>query len=275
MTPREWEGLLLSATESVWRRVSDLSGRGGRGKSVGVGAAGDRTIYADKKAEDELLKALGRVKGVRVLSEEAGDAGDPEGRTLAIVDPLDGSSNFERGIPFYCTSVAVVEGRRLEDVRAAVVRDLVSGDAFAAVKGGGARKNGKPIETSRVTDLSAAVVGADLSRSSPDLVSGLGPLIGAVKRQVHLGANALEICYVADGRTDAFVDLRGRIRITDFAGAYLIAKEAGAVITDGSGGRLDPPLDLEHRFSFVASANASLHGELLRAANGHARRRSH
>ena len=78
----------------------------------------------------------------------------------------------------------------------------------------------------------------------------------------------MELCYMADGRTDAFIDVRRRIRITDFAGAYLIAKEAGAVISDEWGGVLDPPLDLEHRFSFVAAANPSLHRELLKAFAG-------
>ena len=103
---------------------------------MGVGAAGDRTIYADRLAEVILLKRLGEVDGVRVLSEEAGDAGDPDGSTLAVVDPLDGSSNFERGIPFYCTSVAVAEGGTLDGILAGVVRDLVTGDAYSARRGG-------------------------------------------------------------------------------------------------------------------------------------------
>ncbi|MDG6908833.1 MAG: hypothetical protein JRM74_02445 [Nitrososphaerota archaeon] len=239
---------------------------------MGVGAAGDRTIYADRLAEVILLKRLGEVDGVRVLSEEAGDAGDPDGSTLAVVDPLDGSSNFERGIPFYCTSVAVAEGGTLDGILAGVVRDLVTGDAYSARRGGGARKNGKPIRTSRAVRAAEAVVGVDLSRGPPGLAQGIAPLLGGIKRQVHLGANALELCFLAEGKTDAFVDLRGTMRITDFAAAYLVASEAGAVVTDGRGGKLSPEFDLRHRFSFVASGNGSIHGEVLELCGGWARK---
>jgi myo-inositol-1(or 4)-monophosphatase len=91
-------------------------------------------------------------------------------------------------------------------------------------------------------------------------------------RHVHLGANALELCYVADGTLDAFVDLREKIRITDFAAAYLIAKEAGARITNADGGELRPRFELGHGFSFVASATDSLHSEILRLCKQPGRR---
>ncbi len=262
MKPEEWEKLLLSATERVRGRVAPLSRKGGRGRTVGQGASGDRTIYADKAAEDVILKALSRAE-VRVLSEEAGLVGGKGTATLAIVDPLDGSSNFERGIPFYCTSVAIAEGDSLDSVAVGVVRDLVTGDVYSAVRGRGARKNGREIGTSRETELSKAVVGIDLSRGGRGNAERLAPLVGAVKRQIHLGANALELCYMAEGRSDAFVDVRGRIRITDLAAAYLIAAEAGAVITGTDGRKLDATFDLSHRLSFVASANENLHKQIL------------
>jgi len=261
LTPREWEKLLLGATGRVRRRVSPLARTGGRGRSVGVGAAGDTTIYADKVAEEELLKAVGR--RARVLSEEAGPLGDPGLEALAIVDPLDGSSNFEHGIPFYCTSVAIAGGSSIEDIAVGVVRDLVSGDVYSAVRGSGARKNGKRIHTSRTRDLSDAVIGVDLSRGGKEGAQRLAPLVGGARRQVHFGANALELCYLAEGRTDAFVDLRGRIRITDVAAGFLIAKEAGATVSRADGGMLDPVFDLSHRLSFVASSNLGLHKQIL------------
>lgn len=264
MSPRGWERLLLGATARVRKEVLDIANGGDRGRTVGIGASGDRTIFADKQAEVELLKSLGRVGAVRILSEEAGFAGDPRSKTLAVVDPLDGSSNFERGIPFYCTSVAVVEGDSIEDISVGVVRDLVSGEVYSATRAGGARMNGRTIRTSEVLDPTSAVVGIDLNRSRASQVEGLAPLVSGVKRQVHLGANALEICYLADGRIDAFIDVRRETRITDFAAAYLIAKEAGAKVTGADGKELKPRFDLEHRFSFVASANPHLHGEILK-----------
>lgn len=263
MNPAEWERFLLSATDRVWRRVAPLASRTGRGTTVGTGAAGDRTILADKLAEDLLVADLARVDGVRILSEEAGEVGPKEGSLLAVVDPLDGSSNFERGIPFYCTSVAIVEGDSIDGTVVGVVRDLVSGDAYAARKGRGATKNGKPIRSNKEVDPSQAVIGIDLSRGPPGLASSMEPLIRGVKRQVHLGANALELCYLAEGRTDSFVDLRGRMRVTDFAAANLIALEAGAVVTDPTGRELEVRLDLDDRFSFIASANPAFHRRVM------------
>lgn len=261
MTPREWERLLLGATEEARRKVAPIALKEDRGRHVGVGAAGDSTIYADKVAEDELVRALG--KGVRILSEEAGSVGDARSETLAVVDPLDGSSNFEHGIPFYCTSVAIAEGGSADDLVVGVVRDLVSGDVYSAVKGGGARKNGKKIVTGRTAEISRAVVGVDVSGGGTGLARRLAPLAGAARRQVHLGANALELCYVAEGRTDAFVDLRGIIRVTDVAAAFLIAREAGATVTRGDGRRLDLVFDLSHRLGLVASATPELHKQIL------------
>jgi myo-inositol-1(or 4)-monophosphatase len=262
--PEDWERLLLAVTDRVRRRVAPLAGRGDREKSIGIGAAGDRTLYADKVAEDEILKALAKAGGVRVLSEEAGLVGDPTAKTLAVVDPLDGSSNFSRGVPFYCTSVAIVGGRS----EVGVVRELVSGDVYSAIKGRGSKKNGKAIRTSRAADVSEAVVGIDLSRGGRDVAERLAPLVGAAKRQLHFGANALELCYVAEGKTDAFVDLRGRMRVTDLAAARIIASEAGAVITGADGAELVPEFDLSHRLSFVASASRGLHKQILELVAG-------
>ena len=263
MTMRDWEEVLLAATERVRAKVTAIANEGDRSVSVGVGASGDKTILADREAEKILLDALVGEDGVRVLSEEAGVRGDASAGTLAVVDPLDGSSNFERGIPFYCTSIAIAEGESLAEVTLGVVRDLVSGDVYVGRRGGGATKNGRAIRTSGARKPSEAVVGIDLSRSTSDVVSRLSPLVSGVKRQVHLGANALELCYLAEGKIDAFVDIRGEIRITDFAAAYLIAAEAGAVITDEKGGELEPDFDLRERFSFVGSANEFIHKEIL------------
>ena len=264
MKPEEWEKLLLSATERVRSRVSEVAVREERWKSVGIGASGDKTLLADKVAEDELMKTLLGVPGTKVLSEEAGFQGDPDGDTLAVVDPLDGSSNFARRIPFYCTSVAMIEGNTLEDVKVGVVRDLVTGDVYHAVRGRGTRRNGAAVHASRVAQVSHAVIGVDVSRGGSELAALLAHLIGAASRQVHFGANALELSYVSDGTIDAFVDIRGKIRITDLAAAYLVAAEAGAEITDAQGNELEAVLDLKHRLSFVASANMRLHKEILR-----------
>lgn len=270
MKPSEvgWERLLLEATEKVQLAVQGLSGQENRGVVVGVGASGDRTIVADKKAEEVLIGALAKVDGVRVLSEEAGQVGDSKGKLLAIIDPIDGSSNFERGIPFYCTSVAIADGSTHRDIFFGIVRNLVSGEAYTATKGKGAKKNGMKIRTSNTTELSKAVAGIDISRASQRTLKWLLPLMGGISRQVHYGANALELCLMAEGKTDAFVDLRGRMRTVDFAAAQLIASEAGGVVSSPEGDDLRFSIDLESRFSFVASSNRELHRNILECLDG-------
>lgn len=234
-----------------------------RARVVGTGASGDVTLVADRDAEREVVKVLSSAGALRILSEEAGELGEGGSRYVAVVDPLDGSSNFSRGIPFYCTSICVVEGRSLRDAKYALVRNLVNGDVYYAERGRGARKNGETIGPSSAKELSDSVLAIDVSKATLETVRGLSPLISKVRRQVHFGANALELCFVAEGVVDAFVDLRNRMRVTDLAGAYLIATEAGAVVTSETGGELDTSLDLGQRVNCVAAANSSLQGRLI------------
>jgi myo-inositol-1(or 4)-monophosphatase len=224
-------------------------------------------------AEDEILRALFQIDGVRVLSEEAGEVGDPRGETLAVLDPVDGSGNFARGIQFYCTSIAIAKGDSLDDVSLGLVRNLVTGDVYLAEKGKGATRNGRPIRTSKTGNPSDSVVGIDLSRGGPALVARLARLVSGVQRQVHYGAIALELCMVAEGSIDAFVDLRRKLRVTDVAAAYLILNEAGATVTAEDGVPLKTPLDLRSRLNLVASANRGLHDKILELCRGAAARR--
>jgi len=260
----DWAELLGTAFSTAKMSVSRIASSGERATIVGKGAAGDETILADKVAEDSILSVLLRVRDVSVLSEEAGSLGDTHGRLTAVLDPLDGSANFERGIPFYCTSIAIADGPTVQDVFFGIVGNLVTGDTYIAEKGKGATKNGKPIKTSPTQELCESVAAIDMSRGSAQLLESLQSLVSNVRRQVHYGANALELCYLAEGRFDVFVDIRRRMRITDFAAGYLIAAEAGASITDAKGRRLFCRLDLTDKVECVASANPMLHEEILK-----------
>jgi myo-inositol-1(or 4)-monophosphatase len=265
----EWERLLVGASERVMKAVSRVASGPDRRRELGTGASGDRTLVADREAERVLVSSLSAVPGLRIVSEEAGEIGEGRSTTVAVVDPLDGSSNFSHGIPFYCTSVAVVEGIGLDQAKVGLVRNLVNGDVYYAERGRGARKNGVPIRTSDVISLKEAVASVDISRTSPEIVTSLVALLTEVRRQVHFGANALELCLLAEGRTDTFVDVRGTMRIVDLAAAYLIAREAGALVTLPDGGPLRVPLNLKERFSYVASANLRLHNQVMeRLARG-------
>lgn len=259
----DWKELLFEAAERVQRVAKKSSAERERGRVVGIGASGDKTLVVDRDAEKEILESLSGVPRLRVISEEKGDFGGKDSEFTAIIDPIDGSSNFGRAIPFYCVSIGITKGSQLSNAAYAIVRNLVNGDTYYAERGEESSKNGRPIRTSSETDIAESVVGIDLSRAEEGTIIALAPLVSKVKRQVHFGANALELCLMAEGKTDAFVDVRGKMRIVDTAAAYLIGREAGAVFSTSSGSELKPALELEERFGFVASANATIHGKIL------------
>ncbi len=145
-----------------------------------------------------------------------------------------------------------------------MVADLVHGATYTAFKGKGAYVNGKKIETSKTSSLENAVVGLDLNTYKVnELIPKLTPLIAKTKHIRHFGANALELCYVANGLTDAFVDIRGKIRTTDVAAGFLILKEAGGIVTTPENENLNVELDPTKTLSFIASGNIEIHKKIL------------
>lgn len=242
---------LADAGYAAWAAVANDPRRHDK---VGRGAGGNATSRADKVLEDAILKAAKGLK-LSVLSEEAGRV-DHGSHLVAIVDPLDGSRNAGRGIPFHCASVAIgpagADGT-LNDIVAGVVRNLVTGDEYAAVKGKGAWANGKPIKA-RPFDPAEVVVGMIADYASTEIEE-------AHARRGHhirdLGSAALELCLVGTGAMDAFVVRRPWLRVIDIAAATLICREAGGVVIDSQTGRdLNMPLDLEGRAGLIAATNA-------------------
>jgi len=108
------------------------------------------------------------------------------------------------------------------------------------------------------------LVGLDLnSYKVKEIAPQLTDLIQKTKHIRHFGANALELCYVADGTTDAFIDIRGKLRTTDLAAAFLIVKEAGGTVTTPAGDALDVKLDPKQKIKFIASGNTQIHKTIL------------
>lgn len=259
----EWESVLHEAAERVQDVRDRLVASQGGTEKIGEGASGDVTMRVDKEAEDEIIEVVRQKGEVRLVAEEHGESGPRDARWTVVVDPIDGSSNFERGIPFYCTSIAVLEGRSLDDASHALVRNLVNGDTYYSERGGFSTKNGVAIKTTELTDLREATLGIDISRTTLPVVRSLNVLVSSIKRQMHFGANALETCFFAEGWLDGVVDVRDRTRVVDVAAAYLIAKEAGGVFSDKHGAGLSPEISVKERFNLVAGANPTLHARIL------------
>ena len=234
---------------------------------LGVGAGGDKMKLVDLAAEKAIVETLQKY-GVSftLVSEESGvkEFGEAARECYVTVDPIDGTTNLVRGLPFYASSIAVSAEPMLSSVYAGLVADLFHGTVYVAQTGKGAFRDGKHLGPSDLGSLGEAVVGLDLNTYKVAAVAPrLSRLIAATKHIRHFGANALELCYVAEGLTDAFVDIRGKLRTTDVAAGFLILREAGGLITALNGEALDARLGPKEKVSFVASGNPQIHEAIL------------
>jgi NAD+ kinase len=239
---------LADAAFDAWTTVEDQSDRHAK---VGRGAGGNATSRADAALEAAILEAA-KGLGLSVLSEEAGFV-DNGSEWLAIVDPLDGSRNAGRGIPFHCVSIALgktTQEGRLSDLEAGVVQNLVTGDLYAAKKGHGAFHNGRRLLT-QPFDPEEVVVGVIADYASTEIDDA------HAHRDHHirdLGSAALELCLVGTGAMDAFVVRRPWLRVIDIAAGTLVVREAGGQVLDPDTGRdLDLPLNLQARSGLLAA----------------------
>ncbi len=216
------------------------------------GLAGTRAgqYHSDLAADAVALEVLERA-GLGVLSEESGRH-RPDAEITVVMDPLDGSTNASRGIPWFATSLCAVDR---EGPRAALVVNLASGQRFEAVRGGGATCDGRPLRTSGATVLRQSIVA----------LSGFPPRWLGWKQYRALGACALDLCAVAGGVVDGYVDCSWNAHGSwDYLGGLLVCQEAGAHVVDLEGRDL---VTFEHtdRRTPVAAATPELLAELLEA----------
>jgi myo-inositol-1(or 4)-monophosphatase len=265
----EWQQILLECKNKVRESVEPFVKTIKEAQpNLGIGAGGDIMKPMDLAAETAIIDALKLHKAsFTLISEESGvkEFGETPEICFVTIDPIDGSTNFMHGLPFYCCSIAVSDKPTLESVHAGMVSDLVHGATYTALKSKGACCNGEKIKPSGTTVLLDSVIGLDLNTYKvKEIVPKLTSLITQTKHIRHFGANALELCFVADGSTDAFVDIRGKLRTTDVAAAFLILKEAGAIVTTPDNQPVNMELDPKQTLSFVASGNSQIHEKILR-----------
>jgi myo-inositol-1(or 4)-monophosphatase len=250
---------LKEASKLVYKNVKDLAGTKAAAGDHGVGRGGDISRKIDIVAEKTVLDYLKKIKfDCVVLGEECGRvelSKKPKG--FVIMDAIDGSANAVRGIPFFCCSLAFATENKLSSITAGVVTDLSSGDMYWATKGKGAFCNKKKIQVHKEKPI-YKIVGVNVSGAKMQLIKRIQPLFENSNHSRHLGANALELALFARGMIDVYVDLREKIRVTDMAAGYLIAKEAGGIILDQNLKPLDSDLEYETRLSFIAAANQEI-----------------
>lgn len=224
-------GRLLALATEVATRAGRLVAAGRRGDVEVAGTKSSPTdiVTAVDVASEQLIRR--EIRAARPDDSFVGEEGDDVAGSSAVTwvaDPIDGTVNFLYSIPQFAVSLAARVG---SEVVAGVVHNPTSGETFTATRGGGAFLNGEPISVSSCTVLSEALVGIGYTYVAEVRVhqgvenARLVPVVRDVRR---LGSASLDLCFLASGRLDAYVE-RG-LKPWDFAAGRLIATEAGAQV---------------------------------------------
>jgi len=222
---------------TVARRAADLAQlRRSEGVEIAASKSSltDIVTRADREVEHLVREAIAASRPRDgFLGEESGGGEGTSGLTW-VVDPIDGTVNYFYGIPAYAVSIAVVEGDadpQTWTTLAGAVVNPVSGEAFTASAGGGARLNGRELHVNGDVPLELALVGTGFGYDATireRQAAFVAQLIGKVRDVRRIGTASLDLCNVASGRLDAYFE-RG-LNPWDHAAGALIAREAGAVV---------------------------------------------
>jgi myo-inositol-1(or 4)-monophosphatase len=257
----DWLAFCRRAAGAARDAVQGYANTAERAVETGRGEGGDTAYVIDRAAEDAIFREIESLGvGLVAVSEERGElevAGG--GPVRVVVDPVDGSMNAKRGLPFACVSIAIAAGGRMADVEVGWVAELdprISqaheprrGRDWWALKGQGAFRDGEPLPRLRPGPLE--VLGLETAR--PELVAAAAAAIEAsdARRIRALGSVAMTLCLVAAGQLDAMLSLRP-IRSVDAAAAQLLVTEAGGAVAFPA----DDKLSLEMRSRVLAARDA-------------------
>jgi myo-inositol-1(or 4)-monophosphatase len=256
----DWLSVCRAAVADVHGVLRELPTRDEREVVVGEGEGGDETTAVDAEAEKVILERLRAIEGATIVSEEVGELrGD--GNLRIVVDPIDGSLNAKRGIPFFSISIAIAEGETMDDVVFGFVHDFGSGEEWTAERGGGARLNGgdlgptKPREEIEILSFEATLTSSVAEKAAA--------MVGLAYRLRIMGSLAISLCHLAAGRVDAVCSLKGA-RAVDIAAAQLLVRERGLAIELPEAPPFgEAPLDTEGRSRVVAAATPAVAAELF------------
>jgi myo-inositol-1(or 4)-monophosphatase len=228
----------------------------GREKAVEFKGQANLVTVADKKSEELIIGGiLARYPSHSILAEESGLT-QPGGSVRWIIDPLDGTTNFAHGYPFYCVSIGVEENG---EIVCGAVYDPVRDEMYSAARGAGAYCNGERIRVSNVDRLSQALLITGFPynfREHLDTIIGQFRRFLAASQAVRRGgAAALDLCYVASGRLDGFWELN--LQPWDTAAGRIILEEAGGKVSDFKG----TPFSVYMKE--ILASNGRLHEEMI------------
>ncbi|PTD93648.1 hypothetical protein C9439_06250 [archaeon SCG-AAA382B04] len=220
MNQKELFELFQKITNEIKREIKKIEPKEAS-KITQIGANGQPTRKIDKKAEEIAINHLKEHKNdFKLISEETGKIKIGKNPNITIVlDPLDGTHNFLKNITLYSTSIAVLDSKK--NIIFSYVRDYEENSTYHT-RNDKSYENKKPIKTSEIKDLSNSSISFYYDNSLK--LEKFSDIFNHFRR---LGCISLELCYVADGRLDAFIDLRGAGIIDIIAGFDLVKKAGG------------------------------------------------
>ena len=218
-----------AASEVIQKKYGGSSNARIKGKAQGL------VTDTDLEAEKAIFEILTKETDYNILSEESGllnDSGGPKW----VVDPLDGTTNFARGVPLFVTSIGLMDEN---EFIVGVIKEPVSGNEYYAIKGGGAFCNNEKIELPEFQKdfLPAIFLNHGYGEFDRNKFKQMVEQTSVSFNILKLGTTALELCYVATGSMDAFICSGDAV--WDFAGGAVIATEAGCNFTDWKGNAWD------------------------------------
>ena len=267
--------ILTEASRNVYSEIKNLLGTIDGGSKISLGAGGDISRKIDIVAEKTVINTIKSNNiSPTIIGEECGilrlnkSSSNSINEGFLIMDAVDGTTNAIRGLPFSCCSLAFANEFKLSPVIDAVILDLFTGDIYSASKEKGSFFNNTKIHVKNenfdsiesLEDLKSfdVLIGTNVSGVHSNIFKELSKVLLFSTHIRHFGANALELCYFARGFMDAYIDIREKIRTTDMAAGYLIAKEAGGKLYSPNGQELDSNLALETKLSFYAVSNKKI-----------------
>ncbi len=266
---------ILNHLESIFRNVQRAvaTGEVGSTEEPARNAKGDSVKWFDLAADEAVSAYLEEhfPYPVVLLSEEGSPrefgTGQPE--FTVVLDPVDGSDNFARGMAPVGMAVALIPQSypiSVETVRYALVGNLVTGQMCTAERGSGAFCGGKQIRTGTCNVLTSAMISCEMNHFV--MRAPLANVLSRARGVRALGCATQAITLVASGSIDAHLDLRGRLTPENFLAPSLILTEAGGTISESEGEPIPEITDMTQRFSIIASGSPEFHSVLVQQLKG-------
>lgn len=250
------EEALVKAHEALMKALSE-----NRREVVGRGGFGDLSYGFDKLTERAIVDVLThRLDDFYLISEELGFLPCENPEYYVVVDPVDGSTNAFYGIPFYASSILISKSPRAEDILVAGVIDHARRMIFLGDRERGVRVDQRAPSLRNVSSLGDALIQMNLDALKRDDLRGWAErIIRFSKHFRHFSAASLEVCYLLEGRADAYICLTPNLKVMDFYASAFLLKWAGGAYTILGG---EPSLLDKGKYGIIAASNQDLLQEI-------------